>query len=78
VLSRFGFDFARGGHVRHQRQVHKQGMLTADLYRHLTNGFKELAGIRYRLRYRRFHQYDVSGSPLASTRSLIARVMRIT
>ncbi len=53
------FDFARSGHVRHQGQVHKQGMLAADLYRHLTNGFEERQGFDIAYGTADFHQYDV-------------------
>ena len=59
MLGRLGFDFARGSHVRHQSQVHEQGMLAADLYRHLTNRFEERQGFDIAYGTADFHQHDV-------------------
>ncbi len=57
VLGRLGFDFARGGHVRHQSQAHEQGMLlAADPYRHLTNRFEERQGFDIAYGTADFHQ----------------------
>ncbi|STW03250.1 Uncharacterised protein [Klebsiella pneumoniae subsp. rhinoscleromatis] len=45
--------------LRHQSQVHEQGMLAADLYRHLTNRFKERQGFDIAYGTADFHQHDV-------------------
>ena len=45
--------------VRHQSQVHEQGMLAADLYRHLTNRFEERQGFDIAYGTADFHQHDV-------------------
>ena len=59
MLSRFGFDFTRRCHVRHQRQVHKQGVLTANFNSHLANRFEERQGFDITYSTADFDQYHV-------------------
>ena len=41
MLGRLGFDFTGGGDVRHQRQVHQQGLAGTQFHAHLSGRFQE-------------------------------------
>ena len=55
MLGRFGFDFTRGGDVRHVRQMHKQGVGAAQLAAHLADGFQEWQRLNVAYRATDFH-----------------------
>ena len=75
VLSRFGFHFTCCRHVRHQRQVHEQRVLTTNIYRQLTNRFEEWQGFDIPTVPPISTSTTSCPSPPARTRSLMALVM---
>ncbi len=59
MLRRLGFHFAGCGHVRHQRQVHIERVLTAHFNRHLANRFEERQGFDIAYGAADFNQHHI-------------------
>ena len=76
VLRRFGFEFARRGYERHQRNMHENGIFGSKLQAHLANSLEkgQRLDVSHRATYLDNHYIDVVGDLAKGRLDLVGNV----